>query len=200
MGASILPVAIKDGKLVFLFGKERDIDDTPGWSDFGGGTDHKESFIETAVRESGEELTGFLGDDKEIKKMLKKYGTYTIDFKSDSHGVYRVHIFPFHYNPWLTHYYNNNQAFLQKRLDKKVIRDTKIFEKQRIDWFTFDQMAKRKKEFRSFYQNIVDLILVRKDEINKFIFSKLLGKKTFTNKKNNIKQKFNRKTRKERKY
>jgi NUDIX domain len=176
MGASILPVAIKDGKLAFLFGKERDIDDTPGWSDFGGGTDNKESFIQTAVRESGEELTGFLGGDKDIKNLLEQYGTFHIDFKSDGHGVYRVHIFPFHYNPWLTHYYNNNQQFLQKRLDKKIIRDTKIFEKQRIDWFTFEQMAKKKKEFRSFYQNIVDLILVKKDEITKFIFSKL-GKK-----------------------
>ena len=39
MGASILPVTIYNGKLYFLFGKERDIDENPGWSDFGGGTD-----------------------------------------------------------------------------------------------------------------------------------------------------------------
>jgi hypothetical protein len=39
MGASILPVTIYKGKLYFLFGKERAIDENPGWSDFGGGTD-----------------------------------------------------------------------------------------------------------------------------------------------------------------
>lgn len=182
MGASILPVAVKDGKLIFLFGKERNIDDTPGWSDFGGGTDNKESFFETAIRESGEELTGFLGGDNEIKKLLNKYGTYTIDFKSDGHGVYRVHIFPFEYNPWLTHYYNNNQKFLQKRLPHKLIRDTKIFEKQRIEWFSFEQMKRRKREFRSFYQNIIDIIEAQKNEITEFITTKMKKKSKYTKK------------------
>jgi len=30
MGGSILPVTIHNGKIYFLFGKERDIDDNPG--------------------------------------------------------------------------------------------------------------------------------------------------------------------------
>ena len=58
MGASILPVTIHKGKLYFLFGKERAIDENPGWSDFGGGTDNNETYLQTAVREGGEELTG----------------------------------------------------------------------------------------------------------------------------------------------
>ena len=169
MGASILPVTIFKGKLYFLFGKERAIDDNPGLSDFGGGTDANESYIQTAIREGGEELTGFLGSDKDIKHLLTKYGTFNIDYKSDGYGIYRVHIFPMEYDAMLPHYYNNNQRFLQKRLDPKIIRDTKIFEKTEIRWMCIDDIKKQKKKFRSFYQNIVELILAKKDEINTFV-------------------------------
>ena len=169
MGASILPTTIYKNKLYFLFGKERDIDDTPGWSDFGGGTDNNETYLETAVREGGEEMTGFLGNDKEIRHMLTKYGTYNIDYQSNGHSVYRVHIFPMKYDELLPHYYNNNQRFLQKRLDKKVIRDSKIFEKAEIRWVCVDELLKMQSKFRSFYRYIVDLILNQKDSIHKFI-------------------------------
>jgi hypothetical protein len=117
MGGSILPVTLHNNKIYFLFGKERDIDENPGWSDFGGGTDKGETFIQTAVREGGEELTGFLGTGSTLKKMLQKYGTYNIDYNSVGYSTYRCHIFPMEYDPMLTHYYNNNQLFLQKHLD-----------------------------------------------------------------------------------
>jgi len=169
MGASILPVTIHNNKIIFLFGKERDIDENPGWSDFGGGTDANETFLQTAIREGGEELTGFLGNDSDIRKMLTKYGTYNIDYKSEGYSTYRCHIFPMKYDPMLPHYYNNNQQFLQKRLDKKIIRDTKIFEKTQIKWFTFDEIKKHHAEFRSFYKNIVHLILGNQSGITGFI-------------------------------
>lgn len=173
MGASILPVTLHNGKIYFLFGKERAIDENPGWSDFGGGTDKGETFLQTAIREGGEELTGFLGSDKDVRKMLSKYGTYNIDYKSEGYSTYRCHIFPMDYDPLLPHYYNNNQAFLQKRLDPKVIRDTKIFEKTQIKWFSFDDINKHHSEFRSFYKNIVHLILGNKSGIEGFVKSKL---------------------------
>ena len=129
MGASILPVTVHNGKVLLLFGKERNIDSNPGWSDFGGGTDKGETFMETATREGSEELTGFIGSPADIRKLLNKYGTVPVDFKSDNgHGTYRCHIFPMTYDEQLPFYYNNNQSFLQKRLDPSVIRDTKIFE------------------------------------------------------------------------
>ena len=85
MGAGILPTTIHNGKLYFLFGKEGKYEDTaPGFSDFGGGTDNSESFMSTAIRESGEEFTGFLGNSNEIRKMLTKHGTYNIDHKSEN--------------------------------------------------------------------------------------------------------------------
>jgi hypothetical protein len=172
MGASILPVTLHNGKIYFLFGKERNIDENPGWSDFGGGTDKGETYIQTAIREGGEELTGFLGSDSDIKKMLDKFGTYNIDYNSEGHTTYRCHIFPMDYDDKLPLYYNNNQRFLQKRLDPKVIRDTKIFEKTQIKWFSFDDIKKHHNEFRSFYKNIVHLILGNRSAIEEFVKAK----------------------------
>ena len=73
MGAGILPTTIYNNKLYFLFGKEGKFEDNaPGYSDFGGGSDTNETFFNTATREASEELTGFLGDKKDICKLLKK--------------------------------------------------------------------------------------------------------------------------------
>ena len=189
MGGSILPVTLHNGKVYFLFGKERDIDENPGWSDFGGGTDNGETFIQTAIREGGEELTGFLGSDCDIRKMLNKYGTYNIDYKSEGYSTYRCHIFPMEYDHLLPHYYNNNQRFLKKHLDPKIIRDTKIFEKTEIKWFSFDDIKKQHDEFRSFYKNIVHLILGNKSDIEGFIRLKLGKKHKKTNKHGKIRHK-----------
>ena len=188
MGASLLPTTIINGQIYFLFGKERDFDENPGWSDFGGGTDGNETFIQTAVREGGEELTGFLGNSTDIKKMLTQYGNYHIDYKSEGYSTYRCHIFPIKYNPFLELYYNNNQSFLQKRLDKKIIQDSKIFEKTQIRWFSFLDIEKNKKSFRNFYQNIISLILYNKKDIELFIKNSFLKinkkRKTYKSKKN----------------
>jgi len=169
MGASILPITVHNGKILLLFGKERDIDENPGWSDFGGGTDKGETFMQTAVREGGEEMTGFLGSSDDIRRLLKRFGTFNIDFKSENgYGTYRCHIFPIEYDDYLPHYYNNNQRFLQKRLPASIIRDTKIFEKTQIKWFDINELAKRRSEFRSFYRNIIDLIVENKTELEQF--------------------------------
>jgi hypothetical protein len=164
MGAGILPTAIHNNKLYFLFGKENKYADTPGFADFGGGTDDHESYIQTAIREGSEELTGFLGSDEELGKMLKKRGTYNIN-----NDNYRMHIFYLKYDEALPYYYNNNQRFLQKRLDPKVIKETTIFEKAEIRWFCIDELSKSKSEFRSYYPPIIDKILSQQNKIYKFI-------------------------------
>jgi 8-oxo-dGTP pyrophosphatase MutT (NUDIX family) len=181
MGAGILPTTIHNGKLYFLFGKEGKYEDSaPGFSDFGGGTDNKETFLETAIREAGEEFTGFLGNDADIRKMLRKCGTYNIDYNSEGHKTYRMHIFPFEYDQWLPHYYNNNQRFLQKRLDPKVFKTTKIFEKAEIRWVSINELKKMRPQFRSYFQNIIDVMLNEKESIQKFM--KKCGKKTLRKK------------------
>lgn len=169
MGAGILPTTIYNGKLYFLFGKEGKYEDSaPGFSDFGGGTDNNESFLETAIREAGEEFTGFLGNDNDIRKMLKN-GTYDIDYKTDGHKTYRMHIFPFEYNEWLPYYYNNNQQFLQKRLQPKVLKNSKIFEKAEIRWVPVNDLKSMRPQFRSYFKNIIDMMLSQKQSIRNFI-------------------------------
>jgi len=170
MGAGVLPATIYNGNLYFLFGKEGKFEDSaPGFSDFGGGTDNNESYLKTAVREAGEELTGFLGNDAVIRKMLNKYGTYNIDYSTDGYKTYRMHIFPIEYNPWLTHYYNNNQRFLQKNLPAKVFKTTKIFEKAEIRWVCVDDLTKMMPQFRSYFQHIVTMMLEQQESIKNFV-------------------------------
>lgn len=168
MGAGILPTCIHNNKLYFLFGKEHEYCDTPGWSDFGGGTDNSETYMQTAIREGGEELTGFLGSDADLSRMLKR-GTFTIDHKTDGHSNYRMHIFSMDYDEALPHYYNNNQRFLQKRLDPSIIKKTKIFEKAEIRWVCVDELPRMRKQFRSYFQAIVDKLCDKKNEIMRFI-------------------------------
>ena len=192
MGAGILPTTILNGKLYFLFGKENQYEDSaPGFSDFGGGTDNNETFLETAVREGGEELTGFLGSDNDVKKMMKKYGTFNIDYNgNEKYGTYRCHICPMIYDPMLEFYYNNNQKFLQKRLDPSVIKKSKIFEKAEIRWVCIDDISKMLKQFRSYFQNIAKLILENRSDIEKFVKSGLKkNKKNKTLKNKTLKNK-----------
>jgi 8-oxo-dGTP pyrophosphatase MutT (NUDIX family) len=196
MGAGILPTTIHKGKLYFLFGKENKYEDSaPGFSDFGGGTDNSESYLDTAIREAGEELTGFLGNDEEVRKMLTVNGTYNIDYQAkDGHRLYRMHIFPFEYNHWLPLYYNNNQRFLQKHLPEEVFKTTKIFEKAEIRWICVDELKKMRPQFRSYFQNIIDLMLQQKNSIYNFMKKKKIReKKTQRNK-----YKFMKNTRKRR--
>jgi transcription termination factor NusB len=174
MGAGILPTTIHNNKLYFLFGKENKYADTPGWCDFGGGTEKGESFMKTTLREGIEETTGFLGSEQDLSKMLKKHGTYNIEFND---GKYRMHIFPYEYDEKLPFYYNNNQRFLQKRLDPELIKKSKIFEKAEIKWVCVDDLPKMRKEFRFYFKVVVDDILKQKNEIYNFI-KKAMREKT----------------------
>jgi transcription termination factor NusB len=68
-------------------------------------------------------------------------------------------------------------------LDPQIIRDTKIFEKTQIRWFSFEDLKKEHKQFRSFYQNIVSMILEKESGIEEFIRRSLKTKtKTRMNK------------------
>ena len=170
MGAGILPTCIINNKLYFLFGKENKYEDSaPGFSDFGGGTDLNETFFNTALREASEELTGFLGDKQQIKKLLKSHGTFNIDYKSDGNKTYRMHIFPFVYDEKLVYYYNNNHKFLSKHLSSKIFKTTKIFEKDEIRWICIDDLSNNRSQFRNYFTNIIDLILENQEKIQKFI-------------------------------
>jgi hypothetical protein len=181
MGAGLLPTAIYNNKLYFLFGKENKYEDTsPGWADFGGGTDNNETLLE--IREGTEELTGFIGSSNDIKQMINKSGTYNVDYVNPNKkfGTYRTHILPYKYEPLLPYYYNNNQRFLQKKLDPTVIKSYRIFEKEEIMWVCIDDLLKMKPKFRNFYQNIIMMLQEQKTDI--FNFIKKRNNKTRNNK------------------
>jgi hypothetical protein len=162
MGAGILPVSMHKGKLHFLFGKENKYADTPGWSDFGGGTDAGENPLKTAIRESGEELTGFLGDDIG-ERIKRKHLLIKNDY--DGYKTYHMYVVPIKHDDLLPYYYNNNQRFLQKRLPKGLIKKSKIFEKSEIKWVCVDDLKKMAPQFRKYFKEIIVKILERKCDI-----------------------------------
>ena len=182
MGAGILPTTIHNNKLYFLFGKENKYADTPGWSDIGGGTDNNETFMQTAMREGAEELTGFLGMENDIKKLLTRYGTYNIDWSSLGGKTYRMHIFPRAFDPMLPVYYNNNHKFIERKLSTNMIKNSKIFEKDEIRWVCIDDIPKMRKKFRSYFQTKADMILDQRTKIDEFIRDALRVKKGTKNK------------------
>ncbi len=169
MGAGILPFCFRNNKLYFLFGKERDMDENPGWSDFGGGTDKEETYIETAVRECSEEISGFLGSEKDLMKHLKTHGYLNIYLPNPTNKRkgYMTFLTPFDYDPELILYFNRYQNFIQNKLDKRTIQKSKLFEKTEIKWFSFEDITKNKLKFRKFYQKIITILLKNKTIISK---------------------------------
>ena len=175
-GSSILPVAIHNNKLYFLFGKENSLEDSaPGFSDFGGGIEKGETPFETAIREGSEELTGFLGTPAKIKQHIKKSGgTYAFTHTNAKNSAqnYTVHIVKYPYDPVLPTYYNNNHHFLWDRMNRQFLKSTKLFEKIEIEWFCEDDLKKRMSEYRPFYREVVGTLLQKVKEIRDFIKKK----------------------------
>ena len=176
MGGGILPVAIKNDKIYFLFGKENELDDTPGWADFGGGHEEGETHFDTALREGSEEINGFLGSAEQLRKRVKQNKIVTIKFKE-----YTTFIFKMDFDENLPTYYKNNYEFFSRYLPHvKHKKDNGLLEKAKIKWFSYDELKDKKKEFRSFYQNIVELIIKQQSNIS----GKLLSSNKFTRKQN----------------
>jgi hypothetical protein len=50
VGAGLLPAALHKGVVYLLFGRENELNDTPGWADFGGGSKPNETPLDVARR------------------------------------------------------------------------------------------------------------------------------------------------------
>ena len=174
VASAFLPVTYYKNRLYFLFGKEAHDDSAPGFSDFGGGVKSGEDIYLAGLREFAEETTGFLGDSNELEELIKKNGgCYPL-----VEGDYHIHIFRMDYDPMLIHYYNNAQRFIAKRVNTKTLRKTMIFEKIEMEWMTVNDMRRRRNEFRHFYRNILDRIILEVPQIEMFIKSKRGGRHT----------------------
>jgi hypothetical protein len=173
MGGGALPVAYnkKNKKVYLLFGKENEYlnKDSPGWSDFGGGEEPGESALDTALREGCEELNGFFGCEGDIKRLVKDNLVTSLN-----HERYTTFLFEIDYDENLPVYFNNNYKFLKSHVNNLVRHSTNgLFEKSDIKWMTFDDLRKERGTFRSYYRNVVDVILENEDDIA----SKLLQNK-----------------------
>jgi len=182
VAASILPVTIHNGELLFLFGKECEMEKSaPGWSDFGGGVENKEPIYKAALREGSEEMMGILGNQKELGNLIKKNGgVYKLCYED-----YHIHVFFLEYDENLTKYYNNIHQFVWKKMDHKLLYETRIFEKSEIDWFSINDIKTQRKSFRHFYTNMLDIFIDEYDNIYKFILSKSKKRGNRRTKKNN---------------
>jgi len=162
MGAGIIPTCIYKNKLHLLLGKENKYNNTPGWSDFGGGREKGEAPFDTAIREGYEELAGFLGSKEYLKKHLKEKGTYKI-----TDNIYTSYLFYYPYNKSLEIYYNNFYKCVEQKVDPSVIKSATIFEKSQIQWVSIDNINKL--DIRSFYNPIIQKIIHEKRNIERFI-------------------------------
>ena len=171
VGVSVLPVCIHNGELLFLFGKEVSVEnEIQGYSDFGGGREKDESTFDGAIREGCEELTGFYGNEQQLReKIAKAGGTYDVKYDLSETNKYFVHIFLTEYDKNLPKYFENNHKYLYEKMDNDLLKKTKMFEKIELKWFTVSMMRKQTNTFRVFYRSILKLIFKELPQIKEFL-------------------------------
>jgi len=173
VGAGLLPAAVHKGTIYLLFGRENELNDTPGWADFGGGSKPNETPLDIATREGSEELNGLLGSQSVLKRVAVKHKIAELKFKE-----YTTIVFKTEYDEKLEDYYRNNYRFFEKYLPgAKNNPHNGLLEKSEIKWFTFAELTKNREKFRSFYQNMVDVILEHEAEIKSKILKPICGEK-----------------------
>ena len=79
-------------------------------------------------------------------------------------------------------------------MDKTMLNNSKLFEKQEIKWFCEGELNKSMKQFRPFYREIVKMFISDLPNIRKFILSKT-GKQSIKDNKNNKIRKIGNNTR-----
>lgn len=156
MGAGLLPIAINKGVIFLLLGRERY---DKKWSDFGGSTENKEKFYETAIREGQEELNGILGTGDKFKKTIDKNLLISVNNNNNYHSF----LFKSNYDKQLPYYFNNNNKFIEEKL-KNIINNshkdhTGLFEKDRIKWFSLNDIEDNYTCFRPHFIPILKKIV-----------------------------------------
>jgi 8-oxo-dGTP pyrophosphatase MutT (NUDIX family) len=171
VGAGLLPAAIHKGVIYLLFGRENELNDTPGWADFGGGSKPNETILDVATREGSEELNGLLGSQSALKKVAVRHKIAELKYHE-----YTTIVFKTNYDERLENYYLNNYKFFEKYLPgAKNNPHNGLLEKAEIKWFTFAELRKARGKFRLFYRNMVDIILEHEDEITRKLRKPICG-------------------------
>jgi 8-oxo-dGTP pyrophosphatase MutT (NUDIX family) len=173
VGAGLLPAAVHKGTIYLLFGRENELNDTPGWADFGGGSKPNETPLDVATREGSEELNGLLGSQTTLKKVAVRHKIAELKYQE-----YTTIVFKTNYDEKIEEYYENNYRFFEKYLPgAKKNPYNGLLEKAEIKWFTFAELKKNRGKFRLFYRNMVDIILEQKDAITRKLLRPICGEK-----------------------
>jgi 8-oxo-dGTP pyrophosphatase MutT (NUDIX family) len=150
MGAGILPVALHNNQLYFLFGEE---ENERKWSDFGGSSNPDETVLQTALREGYEELNGYYGSMNEFKKMVKTNTLLRVKINNYTTIIVKV---PYDEN--FPHYFNNNHKFINMHFPQLIDKNG-FFEKRQIRWMTIEEIKGKRNQFRFHYKPIVDNVI-----------------------------------------
>ena len=197
-GGGVIPVAMHDGQLHFLFGQENDVikDATKNqdWGDFGGSAKPGESEMDTCVREGAEELNGFYGNKRDFRALLLKNQVLKLTY--DTRVTYLMRV---DYDERLPLYFNNNYRFIKETSNLRAIAahpENGYFEKSHVRWFTLADLKRERGAFREYFRNFLDMIQYRAPEIrrlmNKRSTSKRSTSKRSTSKRSTSKRRSNR--------
>lgn len=141
--AGILPIAIKNGEVLIMLGREtrdlKDFYDSGKWSDFGGGIEKGESVEDCACREGFEETMGMFGGPKALKGFLND--KLVAKIKEGDYTSFAINV------------------KCQKKLEKDFMEvyecvktvhpeliktDNVFFEKDRVRWFKLKKLKENK--------------------------------------------------------
>ena len=153
MGAGVLPVALHEGQLFFLFGEEAD---EHKWIDFGGGAKSGETPLQNAVREACEELNGFFGSCNEFKQLIKDNLVLKLNLENDTKAkTYTSFIIQIHYDINLPYYFDNHHKFIKAHLPELICKNG-LFEKRQVKWMTLTDIHDKRTHFRHYYKPMLD--------------------------------------------
>jgi hypothetical protein len=170
-GGGVIPVALHNGELHFLFGQENDVikDATKNqdWGDFGGSAKPGESEMDTCVREGAEELNGFYGNKRDFRALLLKNQVLKLTY--DTRVTYLMRV---DYDDRLPFYFNNNYRFIKETANLRSIAahpENGYFEKSHVRWFTLADLKRERGAFREYFRAFLDMIAYRAPEIRRLM-------------------------------
>ena len=179
-GAGILPIAYYNNEIYILCAREQKLDGWNGsrlYSDFGGGIEKNEEFIDCAVRECYEESMGLFGTKYILRKKIKK--NTVMKYIQDSYCCYFIKI---EYDKGLENAFNQFfgyiKTFAKKSNNKYNVSGAPrgYFEKDKLKWFCLNDILNQndtelKQNFRKFF-----IRMLRKMDYNKLKlnFNKLI--------------------------
>jgi hypothetical protein len=170
-GGGVIPVALHNGDLYFLFGQENDVikdaSKNQDWGDFGGSAKPGESEMDTCVREGAEELNGFFGNKRDFRALLLKNQVLKLTY--DTRVTYLMRV---DYDERLPLYFNNNYRFIKETSNLRAIAahpENGYFEKSHVRWFTLEDLKRERGAFREYFRNFLDMIQYRAPEIRRLM-------------------------------